>query len=53
MSKTLTNGDLKIQLGFVPDNAQVYCRDLGYGYQLVFIVKGIEVGRLFIRKYTE
>ena len=53
MGKTITNKDLKIELGFIPENAEVFCRDLGYGYQLVFKDKSIYPdgeSRIFIRK---
>lgn len=50
MSKTLTNKDLKIELSFIPDNAQIYCRDLGYGFQLVFKSEKYMESRIFIRK---
>ena len=53
MSKTETNHQLKIELGFIPDGAQVYCRDLGYGYQLVFISGGEENDLIFIRKLPD
>lgn len=52
MSKTNTNKELKEELSFIPDEAQVFCRDLGYGYQLVFKWKPKEEkeARIFISR---
>ena len=54
MSKTTTLKQLKQELEFIkPElDTQVYCRDLGYGYQLVF-KHGKKETRIFIRKYEE
>ena len=53
MSKVITAEDLKVELGFIPDEANVSCRDLGYGYQLVFAEGNDEVARIFISKKVE
>lgn len=53
MSKTITVEDLKTELGFLPDECVVSCRDLGYGYQLVFDFKEKEFARIFIQKHKE
>ena len=51
MSKTITVEDLKIELNFIPSDAKVFCRDLGYGYQLVFTDSKLgEISRIFIKK---
>ena len=54
MTKTHTLMQLKQKLEFIkPDeDTQVYCRDIGYGYQLVF-KHGEKETRIFIRKYEE
>ncbi|GAH33579.1 unnamed protein product, partial [marine sediment metagenome] len=43
------NKDLKKELSFIPDEAKVYCLDLGYGYQLVFKWGKLETTRIYIR----
>lgn len=56
MSKTITNRNLKTEISFIPDEAKVFCRDLGYGYQLVFKYKnweGDKESRIFVAKYEE
>jgi len=51
LSKTLTVKDLKEELNFVSEDAQVFCRDLGHGYQLFFLSEELkEVARIFIRR---
>ena len=50
MSRTVSNKDLKIELSFIPDEAKVFCRDLGYGYQLIFKWKKDKEARMFIAK---
>jgi len=53
MSKVITAEDLKVELEFIPDKANVSCQDLGYGYQLVFDKGDDEVARIFISKKVE
>lgn len=53
MSKVRTVKDLKVELGFIPNEANVSCRDLVYGYQLVFDKGDDEVARVFISKKVE
>ena len=53
MSRVISNENLKTVLSFIPDNAIVTCRDLGYGYQLVFKLKDGDDTRIFISKEKE